>query len=64
MKLWSRIKSASRNLLRKPQVDSQLDEELRAYVEMVTEERVAAGLPRPEARRTALAEFGGIEQVK
>jgi len=31
---------------------------------MVTAERVAAGMPAPEARRTALADFGGIEQVK
>src|SRR5271169_3024220 len=64
MKLWSRIKSALRNLFRKRQVESQLDEEVRAYVEMVTDERIAAGVPPSEARRTALAEFGGIEQVK
>ncbi len=64
MKLWSRIKSAVHNLFHKRRVESQLDEEVRAYVEMVTDERIAAGVPPSEARRTALAEFGGIEQVK
>src|SRR5271170_6140226 len=64
MKLWSRIDSALRNLFRKQQVESQLDEEVRAYVDMVTDERIAAGVAPSEARRTALAEFGGIEPVK
>jgi hypothetical protein len=31
---------------------------------MMTDERIAAGMSASEARRTALAEFGGIEQVK
>ncbi len=53
-----------RNLFRKQQVESQLDEEIHAYVDLVTEERIAAGMSRSEARRTALAEFGGVEQVK
>ncbi|MFY9940133.1 MAG: ABC transporter permease, partial [Silvibacterium sp.] len=34
------------------------------YVDMITDERIAAGMPASEARRMALAEFGGIEQVK
>ncbi len=64
MKLWNRIKSAARNLLRKEQIESQLDDELRACVDMMTHERIAAGMSPSEARRTALAEFGGVEQVK
>ena len=64
MKFLSRISSALRNLFRKQQVESRLDDEVRAYVDMVTDERIAAGMPASEARRTALAEFGGIEQVK
>jgi hypothetical protein len=64
MKLWSRINSLLRNLFRKQQVERQLDDELRAYVDMITDERIAAGMPASEARRFALAEFGGIEQVK
>jgi predicted permease len=52
------------NLLRKQKVERQLDDELQAYVEMVTDEKIAAGASASEARRTTLADFGGIEQVK
>jgi putative ABC transport system permease protein len=64
MRLWLRFRSALRNLFRKPQVEEQLDEELRSYIEMVTEERIAAGMSAAEAHRSAIAEFGGVEQVK
>ena len=64
MSLFIRFRSGLRNLLRKPQIESQLDEEVRAYVEIVTDERIAAGMPADEARRSALADFGGVEQVK
>ncbi len=58
------MKSVLRNLFRKQQVENQLDDEVRACVDMMTDERIAAGMSASEARRTALAEFGGIEQVK
>ncbi|MGB8537087.1 MAG: ABC transporter permease [Acidobacteriaceae bacterium] len=64
MKLWSLLKSAARNLFHKQHVESQLDEEVRAYVDLLTEERIGAGISPSEARRTALADFGGVEQVK
>lgn len=64
MKLWSRIKSLLRNLFRKQQVESQLDDEVHAYVDLLTDEKIAAGISAAEARRTALAEAGGVEQVK
>jgi predicted permease len=64
MNHWFRLRSLLANLLRKERVERQLDNELRVYVEMVTEEKITAGLSASEARRTALAEFGGIEQVK
>ena len=59
-----RIRSILRNLFRKQEVESQLDQEVRAYVEMMADERIAAGMAASEARRTAIADFGGIEQVK
>ena len=64
MKPWSRIHSMLRNLFRKEEVEIQLDEEVRACVTMMTDERIAAGMSASEARRTAMADFGGIEQVK
>src|ERR1035437_105575 len=64
MKARSRVKSILRNLFQKPQVERQLDDEIRAYVDMLTDEGIAAGMSATEARRTALVEAGGMEQVK
>ena len=64
MEFWSRTKSALRNLFRKPKIESNLNQEIHAYVDMVTDEKIAAGMSASEARRSALAEIGGIEQVK
>jgi putative ABC transport system permease protein len=41
-----------------------LDEEVRAYLDQVTDEKIQSGLSPREARRTALIELGGVEQVK
>ena len=64
MGLESRIKSGLRNLTKKRHAEAQLDDEVRAYVDMVTDEKIAAGLSPAEARRSTLAELGGVEQVK
>ncbi|HEV8409886.1 MAG TPA: permease prefix domain 1-containing protein, partial [Gemmatimonadaceae bacterium] len=44
--------------------DRELDDELRAYVEILTAEKVKAGMLPHAARRAALLETGGVEQVK
>src|SRR5215469_2160987 len=64
MRALSRMIATVRNLFHTRQVESDLDAEIRAYVDVVTEERIAAGVTPETARRTALAEFGGTEQVK
>ena len=64
MQLWSRLKSLAHNLLHKPAVESELDEELQSYAAQLTDEKMAQGISPEEARRTTLAELGGIEQVK
>ena len=64
MKLWFRVRSILRNLFRKRQVESQLDAEVRVYVDTIADERVASGMSGTEARPTTQAESGGIEQVK
>src|SRR5437879_5367828 len=56
--------SLLRNLFKRSRVERDLDEELRAYVELLTEQKVAGGMGAYEARRTARIELGGIEQVK
>ena len=64
MTALSRMKAAVRNLFQTKQVESELDEEVQSYVDAVIEERISAGMSPAAARRTAIAEFGGTEQVK
>ncbi len=64
MPLLPRLSSLRRNLFDKPRVEQDLDEELRAYLEQLTDEKVRSGESYAAARRAALLELGGVEQVK
>ena len=44
--------------------DMQLNSELRFHIDELTEANIAAGMKPEEARRRAILEFGGQEQVK
>jgi hypothetical protein len=59
-----RILSLFRNLLRKRAIEQALNDELRSTLEALTQEKVQQGLSQSVARREALVEIGGIEQVK
>ena len=59
-----RILSLFRNLFRKRAVEKALDDELRSSVEVLTQEKMKQGLSQSAARREALMELGGVEQVK
>src|SRR5438309_7906474 len=59
-----RIASFFRNLLRKRAIEQALDDELKSTVELLAQEKMKQGLSHPEARRQALIELGGVEQVK
>jgi hypothetical protein len=41
-----------------------MDDELQFHIEMQTDQLVRSGLPRDEARRRVLVEFGGLEQTR
>jgi putative ABC transport system permease protein len=60
----TRIVSLFRNLFRKDTVDQALHDELESSVELLTEEKIKEGLSPSAARRQALVELGGVEQVK
>jgi putative ABC transport system permease protein len=62
--LLSRMRAALQNLFRKRDAEARLDAEIRGYADLVTDEKIAAGVPAGEARRIALAEAGGVEQIK
>ena len=59
-----RILSLFRNLLRKQAVEQALDDELRSSVELLAQEKINDGFSPSAARRQALLELGGVEQVK
>jgi len=53
-----------RSLFRARQLDSELDAEMAAHLELAMEENLQSGMPPEEARRQALIRFGGAEQAK
>ena len=59
-----RLSGFLRNLLQQRLKDRELDDELREYVEQLTSAYVAAGRSQADARRAALLQLGGAEQVK
>lgn len=62
--VWAKIQSLSRNLFRKSTVESDLDEEVQAFVEMSAQEQIERGSSPEEARRNILADLGGAERLK
>jgi predicted permease len=64
MPLFTRIASLGRNLTQKKQVERDLTDEVDSCVELATQAKIREGLTEGEARREALVEFGGVEQVK
>src|SRR5712664_90712 len=52
-----------KSLFRKRALDAQLDTELRFHIDKLTSDNIAAGMAPDEARRQAILEFGGREQV-
>jgi len=59
----SRLRALWNNVFRRKQLDRGLDEELQAYVELVSAEKVRAGAAPEEAHRDARCHTGGIDQV-
>ena len=53
-----------RNLFAKNAVERDLDQEVRSYVDLLTEEKIRAGMSPDEARRVARLEAGSVEQIK
>jgi predicted permease len=58
------ILSLFRNLFRKRVIEQALDDELRSSLEALMQEKMKQGFSQSAARREALMEIGGIEQVK
>ncbi len=63
MSLISRLNSLAHVYLRRRETEAEDAEEVRSYVESLTETKMRDGTGEEEARRAALIEVGGIEQV-
>src|SRR5580658_662144 len=64
MRRLENISNWLRSLFRRNTVEQELGSELRFHIERQVEENIAAGMAPQEARRAAVREFGGVEQVK
>lgn len=60
----SRFRALWRNLFDRDRLDHDLDEELHAYVELVSAEKVRSGMLPEEAYRDTCREMGGADRVK
>jgi macrolide transport system ATP-binding/permease protein len=59
-----RLRNVLRGFWHRQRADEELDEEVRAYAEMLAEEKMRNGMNARDARREAEMELGGVEQVK
>src|SRR6266550_1941095 len=64
MSLLRNITSGLRSLFRRDQVDRELNEELRAYLEMEAAEKMKQGMSRKDALRAVRLERGSLEVTK
>jgi putative ABC transport system permease protein len=62
--LLSKMRSLLRNFLWIRHVETDLDEEVRAHLELLVQENLQAGMTGEQALRAARIELGGVEQVK
>src|SRR6266480_2190228 len=64
MSLLRSLTDGLRSLFRRERVDRELDEELNAFLEMATEEKMKQGMSRKDALRAVRLERGGLELAK
>src|SRR5688572_13771098 len=58
--LWSRLRA----LVHRPQMDEDLDADIRAHLDLLEADFVKRGATREAARLAARRAFGGVEQMK
>jgi predicted permease len=59
-----RLLASFRNIFRRAAADKQLEEELHAHRQLLIDENIAAGMDPALARRQAMIEIGGAEQLR
>src|SRR5439155_6120067 len=61
---FARLQRFWQRLLRRRKTEEALDDELRSYLDLLTEQKMREGMAPEEARRSARIEIGGLEQAK
>ncbi|HEV2986938.1 MAG TPA: ABC transporter permease [Candidatus Angelobacter sp.] len=64
MKILNSLRSSLATLFHRPQMDAEMEEELRSHIKKRADDLENSGIPRPEAIRRARIEFGGLERSK
>lgn len=64
MRIAKWVKRRLTVLFRPVSAERELDDEIRFHIDRETQAHMAAGVPPAEARRRALAAFGGVERMK
>src|SRR3569833_3201765 len=62
--LWSEIRYRVRTVLRRAQVDREIDEELTFHIEREAEKLRRQGTPADRAMRAARIAFGGVSGIR
>jgi predicted permease len=62
--MLARLLAHMKGLLRRNQVEAEVDEELRFHLEMEVQANIDRGMRPDEARRVALRDLGGVTQTK
>src|SRR5207253_164427 len=60
MKLLRKLRA----LVCREKLDAEMSDEMRAHLELQTQQNIARGMPPDEARYAAQRSFGGEEQIK
>src|SRR5256885_15454908 len=64
MRMLDKVRLRLRSLFRRPNVEFELETELRFHLDQLIEENISSGMPPETARRAAQRVIGGITQCK
>ena len=64
MRILDKARLRLRSLCRRPNVEFELEAEIRFHLDQLIEENISSGMPPEEARRAAQRMIGGIAQYK
>jgi hypothetical protein len=62
MRIIDKARLRLRSLCRRPNVEFELEAELRFHLDQLIEKKISSGMPPEEARRAARRVIGGVAQ--